>query len=331
MSAFPRVESEDVDSSKRSSGSLFNQPWPGQEGELSHSGSNDTPHSNPNPLSFRSAAPGSHLQSAMAQGASSNSLITPAAQSERSWPELIPNLSADIATSHRNSHGAMDPAQLHQMEMQHLQRYGMQPGGLHSMQRPVPQASPQVLSHPQQLPGAGPALEHLLRPLSRDQLSLLQQQHSQQQAQQNSLPIPPSGPVLDQLLRMQQQQQQQLPPQVLLEQLLRQHQQTPFDHLHRQGSGVGPVNGLADQLLMRQAHDMPQPPQHTLAPRGPGLEQLFQARHQSSGPAIEQLLRQRQQEHRLQEQHHQLQQQVLDSTIKLVVSVLALLRRCANL
>ncbi|CAM6091961.1 unnamed protein product [Calypogeia fissa] len=321
MSAFPRVESEEVDPAKRSSPRLFAQQWPGQEGEPPVSASFEAPLSTPGHLPYRVSAPGSHLPVArpadllpMVQGVNSNSHLAPGTQPDRGWPELMRNLSTDLPSPHRNSpHGGMDPAHLHQLEMQHLQRFGiMQPSGLPSLQRPIPQAAPQVLSHQQQIPSGGPALEQLLRPgLSRDvQLNILQQQHQQQQAQQNPLPIPTGGPVLDQLLRIQQQQQQQqqLPPQVLLEQLLRQHQQTSFDHVHRQAPPVGPVSGLADQLLMRSAHDVPQPPQHSLGPRGPGLEQLFQARHQSA-PAIEQLLRQRQQEQRLQEQQQQLQQQ----------------------
>ncbi|KAL2608476.1 hypothetical protein R1flu_027049 [Riccia fluitans] len=310
MSAFPLVESDEVESGRHPSPSLYSQ-WAGHEGEPPASGCLEAPVPVPSHHSYRGPPTPNHMSVSrptdllpILQGGNSQLQLGP--QPDRGWPDIRGDLMrslSDLPPPHHSmpQGGGVDHSHIHPLEMQHLQRYGLMQPGLPGIQRQLSQPSPPVLPHQQQIPPGGPiALEQLLRPgLPRDlqALNMLQQQQQQfqQQQAQPPLPIPPSGPVLDQLLRLQQQQQQQLPPQVLLEQLLRQHQQNHhFDHVHRQPPTGGPVSGLADQLLMRQTHDMTQP-QHPLGPRGGSFDQLHPARHQPA-PGIDQLLRQRQQE-----------------------------------
>ncbi|KAL3676449.1 hypothetical protein R1sor_026397 [Riccia sorocarpa] len=307
MSAFPRVESDELESGRHPSPSLFSQ-WAGHEGEPPSSGGVEVPV--PSHHSFRGPPTPNHLSASrptdllpILQGGSNQLQHGP--QPDRGWPDIRGDLMrslSDLPPHHSMPQGGgVDHAHIHSLEMQHLQRYGLVQPGHPGLQRQLSQPTPPVLPHQQQISSGGPAsLEQLLRPgLSRDlqALNMLQQQQQQfqQQQAQPPLPIPPSGPVLDQLLRLQQQQQQQLPPQVLLEQLLRQHQQNHhFDHVHRQPPTGGPASALADQLLMRQSHELAQS-QHPLAPRGGSFDQLHQSRHQPA-PGIDQLLRQRQQE-----------------------------------
>jgi hypothetical protein len=103
-------------------------------------------------------------------------------------------------------------------------------------------------------------------------------------------------------MQQQQQQQQQLPPQVLIEQFLRQHQlapPSPFDRLHRQTSGYD------EQFLTTQ---QPQEAFHRDSPAQPfshlQFEQLFQGRHSRSVSSLEELIRRQQEEQQQQQQVH---------------------------
>lgn len=116
------------------------------------------------------------------------------------------------------------------------------------------------------------------------------------------LSMPPTGPLLDQVLRsQQQQQQQQLPLAVLVEQLLRQQQMAALDQIQSMAQVGAPQSILAEQLLMRQAQvgakvDT-QAQKHPLS-ENPALEPLPQARLPQE-LALEILIQQKQQE----EQH----------------------------
>lgn len=293
--AFPPVESEDTDASRVPIPSFL--PWPLRDNEMSVMSAAAPASLSMPPTPGRQPEGGSSL----VQGASSSK------QTDR-WPEMMHNLSSEIRAHSGLPHSAVDQAQIHhldQLELQNLQRYGHLAGV--SPMRQVPQQQqpmPQVLAPQHQVPsGAGPLLEQLLRPgLPRDlaNLGMLQQHHHQQQPQHHQqqvpLPIPPSGPGLDQLLRLQQQQQQQLPPQVLIEQLLRQHPHLPqFDQGPRHPTGS--ANSLAEQLVMRPSQDAhhleSQPSRAPVAPRVSTLEQLFQSRHPQN-PSLDQLMLHRQ-------------------------------------
>lgn len=131
---------------------------------------------------------------------------------EQAWGDsLLRNLSLDAQYPHVGlppSGNGIDPThlaqQLEQLELQHqhLQRMGSTGAGLQRQLSGVP-PSPQ---------SSRMNMEQLMRPGglgSRDQVlnPLLPQMPPQ--AHQPGVAIPPSGPVLEQLLRMQQQQQQQ--------------------------------------------------------------------------------------------------------------------------
>lgn len=139
-------------------------------------------------------------------------------QADQPWTDtLLRNLSLDASYSHVGlppSGSGIDPThlaqQLEQLEIQHLQRMGSSGSALQrqlSGVSPSPQSSRINLDQLMRPEGIPPRDHQGLNPL-----------HSQMppQSHQAPVPIPPSGPVLEQLLRMQQQQQQQqqLPTQV---------------------------------------------------------------------------------------------------------------------
>jgi hypothetical protein len=296
MSAFPQMESEVTEPLKVSLASSFSQ----NEAPNSLSG-----HPSLSSLIAPGASQSPSLQpdlSPLLQAAPATNLGHPT-HLDRPWSaSLLRNVSLDVPYSELGAAahgGGVDPNHLAQhlekLELQHLQRLGSS-GSSH----PWPLSlQPQVDTPlPQQ---QHPTLEQLLRPgllPPRDipPLNFLHQQVPPPQ-QQSSLPVPASGPVLDQLLRIQQQQQQQqqqLPPQVLIEQFLRQHQlapPSPFDRLHRQTSGYDEhfLNTRQPQEVFRR--DSPAQPIAQWE-----LEQLFPGRHSHSVSSLEELIRRQQEE-----------------------------------
>ncbi|CAM6016332.1 unnamed protein product [Sphagnum balticum] len=293
MSAFPQMESEVTEPLKVSLASSFSQ--------------NEAPNSlSGHPSLSSSIAAGASqspsLQpdlSPLLQAAPATNLGHPT-HVDRPWSaSLLRNVSLDVPYSELGAAahgGGVDPNHLAQhlekLELQHLQRLGSS-GSSH----PWPLSlQPQVDTPlPQQ---QHPTLEQLLRPgllPPRDipPLNFLHQQVPPPQ-QQPSLPVPPSGPVLEQLLRIQQQQQQQLPPQVLIEQFLRQHQlapPSPFDRLQRQTSGYDEhfLNTRQPQEVFRR--ESPAQPISQWE-----LDQLFPGRHSHSVSSLEELIRRQQEE-----------------------------------
>ncbi|CAK9211706.1 unnamed protein product [Sphagnum troendelagicum] len=296
MSAFPQMESEVTEPLKVSLASSFSQ----NEAPNSMSG-----HPSLSSSIAAGASQSPSLQpdlSPLLQAAPATNLGHPT-HLDRPWSaSLLRNVSLDVPYSELGAAahgGGVDPNHLAQhlekLELQHLQRLGSS-GSSH----PWPLSlQPQVDTPlPQQ---QHPTLEQLLRPgllPPRDipPLNFLHQQVPPPQ-QQPSLPVPPSGPVLEQLLRIQQQQQQQqqqLPPQVLIEQFLRQHQlapPSPFDRLHRQTSGYDEhfLNTRQPQEVFRR--DSPAQPIAQWE-----LEQLFPGRQSHSVSSLEELIRRQHEE-----------------------------------
>lgn len=157
--------------------------------------------------------------SSMFQGNSSATQNFPL-QTDRPWADnLRRNLSLDAPPSHMGvapSGSGIEPShlahQLEQLELQHLQKLDSTGSGLQRQVSGVPPA----------LQPSDPSFDHFLRQgvLPNRDPQTLNPIHAQVPPQPHQLPvqIPPSGPVLELLLRLQQQQQQQqqLPPQVLL-------------------------------------------------------------------------------------------------------------------
>jgi hypothetical protein len=117
-------------------------------------------------------------------------------------------------------------------------------------------------------------------------------------------------------MQQQQQQQQQLPPQVLIEQFLRQHQlapPSPFDRPHRQTSGYDEQFLSTQQPQEAFRRDSPAQPFNHLQ-----FEQLFQGRHSRSVSSLEELIRRQQEEQQQQQQQvHLSPSQFLDSSCSL--------------
>eukprot|EP00250_Pteridium_aquilinum_P010235 c19233_g1_i2 orf=1-4158(-) len=167
---------------------------------------------------------------------------------------------ASILTNRNLPHGLLDPFQAHLLEQQSrqqvMQRVGQDP--YHSQMTPhqvgIMHPTPTQdanLNTMHGTPGFGqmryPGLTQNVSLSVLQQLSALQPSPQPQAAYG---PVSPSGPVLDQLLRLQQQQQQQqLPLPAFVDQWLRQQQLQPLAH------GGPSQSGLVDQLLLRQAGD----------------------------------------------------------------------------
>ena len=141
-------------------------------------------------------------------------------QTDQPWADtLMRNLSLDVPYPHVGlppSGSGIDPThlaqQLEQLELQHLQRMGSTGSALQRQLSGVPPSPQSARINLEQLmrPGGLPPRDHQGSNLLHSQMP--------PQPHQAPVPIPPSGPVLEQLLRLQQQQQQQqqqLPTQVL--------------------------------------------------------------------------------------------------------------------
>ncbi|CAK9868976.1 unnamed protein product [Sphagnum jensenii] len=301
MSAFPQMESEVTEPLKVSLASSFSQ----NEAPNSMSG-----HPSLSSSIAAGASQSPSLQpdlSPLLQAAPATNLGHPT-HLDRPWSaSLLRNVSLDVPYSELGAAahgGGVDPNHLAQhlekLELQHLQRLGSS-GSSHpwplSLQPQVDTPLPQQ-QHPtlEQLLRPGLLRPGLLPPRDIPPLNFLHQQVPPPQ-QQPSLPVPPSGPVLEQLLRIQQQQQQQqqqLPPQVLIEQFLRQHQlapPSPFDRLHRQTSGYDEhfLNTRQPQEVFRR--DSPAQPIAQWE-----LEQLFPGRQSHSVSSLEELIRRQHEE-----------------------------------
>lgn len=310
MSAFPQMESEVLEPLKVS------LPIPSPQNEPPNSLSGQPS------LSSSIVAGDSHLPthqpdlSPLLQAVCSTNLGHPT-HLDRTWPDsLMRNVSLDVLYSELDgppAHGGgVNPNHLfhhlEKLELQHLQQLGSPGSSVSSIsQQSSHSLQPQVDSPLSQ--HQHPTLEQLLllgllAPHDIQPLNFLHQQVPPPQPQ-TPLPVPPSGPVLEQLLRIQQQQQQQqqqLPPQVLIEQFLRQHHlapPSPFDRLHRQTSGYEEHFPNTQQPQEAFCHDAPAQPLNQQE-----FEQLFQSRHSHSVSSLEELIHRQQEEQQQQQAHH---------------------------